>query len=113
MCAGEETLLTAVGVGDVHDERLLIAAGVHDPVPAGAGDAGDAHADADAVGAARAHLPREDNTNRVRVKTKAPWIWQDNAVSGGTVRRASPAMIHTYFEYTPPSTPPRPPTECS
>ncbi|MGP4003978.1 tyrosine-type recombinase/integrase [Streptomyces sp. 8N706] len=42
---------------------------------------------------------REDNANRARVKTKTPWTWQDNAVSGGTVRRASPAMIHTYFEY--------------
>ncbi|MEU8294586.1 tyrosine-type recombinase/integrase [Streptomyces pseudogriseolus] len=42
---------------------------------------------------------REDNANRARVKTKTPWTWQDNAVCGGTVRRASPAMIHTYFEY--------------
>lgn len=32
---------------------------------------------------------REDNTNRARVKTKTPWTWQDNAVCGGTVRRAS------------------------
>jgi integrase len=42
---------------------------------------------------------REDNANRARGKTKTPWAWQDNAISGGTVRRASPAMIHTYFEY--------------
>ncbi|GAA3802147.1 tyrosine-type recombinase/integrase [Streptomyces phyllanthi] len=42
---------------------------------------------------------REDNANRARVKTKTPWTWQDDAVRGGTVRRASPAMIHTYFEY--------------
>jgi integrase len=42
---------------------------------------------------------REDNANRARVKTKTPWTWQDNTVCGGTVRRASPAMIHTYFEY--------------
>ncbi|RRR77244.1 integrase [Streptomyces sp. RP5T] len=42
---------------------------------------------------------REDNANRARVKTKTPWAWQDSTVWGGTVRRASPAMIHTYFEY--------------
>ncbi len=47
--AGEDALLTPVGVGDVHDERLLLAVGVHDPVPAGARDAGDARAGADAV----------------------------------------------------------------
>ncbi|MFJ8275639.1 integrase [Streptomyces sp. NPDC094154] len=52
---------------------------------------------------------RQDNANRARVKTKAPWTWQDNVVCGGTVRRASPAMIHTYF----PSTPPSPFTACS
>ncbi|MFF8639024.1 hypothetical protein ACF052_33090 [Streptomyces pilosus] len=42
---------------------------------------------------------REDNANRVRGKTKTPWTWQENAVSGGTVRRASPAMIHIFFEH--------------
>ncbi len=47
--AGEEALLAAVGVGDVHDERLGLAVGVHDPVPAGARDAGHGGAGADAV----------------------------------------------------------------
>ncbi|MFJ7062620.1 tyrosine-type recombinase/integrase [Streptomyces microflavus] len=42
---------------------------------------------------------REDNHNRARVKTKSPWTSQDGTVCGGTVRRVSPAMIHTYFEY--------------
>ncbi|MDX3540163.1 tyrosine-type recombinase/integrase [Streptomyces sp. MB09-01] len=42
---------------------------------------------------------REGNANRARVKTKAPWTSRDGTVCGGPVRRASPAMIHTYFEY--------------
>ncbi|SDS47524.1 Phage integrase family protein, partial [Streptomyces sp. TLI_053] len=42
---------------------------------------------------------REGNANRARVKTKTPWQRQDGVVSGGAVRRASPAMIHTYFDY--------------
>jgi integrase len=42
---------------------------------------------------------RETNPNQARVKTKRPWTVADGVVVGGTVRRASPAMIHTYFEY--------------
>lgn len=42
---------------------------------------------------------RETNANRARVKTKAPWAIEDGTVFGGTIRRASPAMIHTYFAY--------------
>ncbi|MFD6822925.1 tyrosine-type recombinase/integrase [Streptomyces sp. NPDC060085] len=42
---------------------------------------------------------REDNANRARAKTKAPWTLRDGTVCGGTVRRVSPAMIHTYFDY--------------
>jgi integrase len=42
---------------------------------------------------------RENNPNRARVKTKRPWTIQDGIVRGGTVRRVSPAMVHTYFEY--------------
>jgi integrase len=42
---------------------------------------------------------RETNPNRARVKTKHPWVIEDGTVRGGAVRRASPAMIHTYFEY--------------
>ncbi|WP_393096907.1 hypothetical protein [Streptomyces sp. LN325] len=56
---------------------------------------------------------RENNTNRARVKTKTPWTWQDNTVCGGTVRRASPAMIPPTSNTSPPSTPPRPLTACS
>lgn len=47
--AGEEALLTAVGAGDVNDERLLLAVGVHDPIAAGPGNTGDGGAGADAV----------------------------------------------------------------
>ncbi|MCX5077727.1 tyrosine-type recombinase/integrase [Streptomyces sp. NBC_00424] len=42
---------------------------------------------------------RETNVNRSRVKTKQDWVIQDGVVQGGTIRRASPAMVHTYFEY--------------
>jgi len=42
---------------------------------------------------------REGNANRARVKSKTEWQLQDGVVSGGAVRRASPAMIHTYFDY--------------
>jgi hypothetical protein len=42
---------------------------------------------------------RETNPNRARVKTKQPWVLDAGTVRGGTIRRASPAMIHTYFEY--------------
>jgi integrase len=42
---------------------------------------------------------RETNPNRARVKTKHPWIIEAGTVRGGLIRRASPAMIHTYFEY--------------
>jgi integrase len=42
---------------------------------------------------------RETNPNRARAKTKPDWRLQDGIVHGGLIRRASPAMIHTYFEY--------------
>lgn len=42
---------------------------------------------------------REANPNRARVKTKHPWSVEAGTIRGGRVRRASPAMIHTYFEY--------------
>lgn len=42
---------------------------------------------------------REANPNRARAKTKHPWMVEREVVCGGLVRRASPAMIHTYFEY--------------
>jgi integrase len=42
---------------------------------------------------------RETNRNRARVKTKNPWFIEAGTVRGGKIRRVSPAMIHTYFEY--------------
>jgi integrase len=42
---------------------------------------------------------RETNPNRARAKTKYPWVVEAGTVRGGMIRRASPAMIHTYFAY--------------
>lgn len=42
---------------------------------------------------------REANPNGSRAKTKHPWVIEDGVVQGGQVRRVSPAMVHTYFEY--------------
>lgn len=42
---------------------------------------------------------RETNPNRARAKTKHAWTTGGGAVHGGLIRRASPAMVHTYFEY--------------
>ena len=42
---------------------------------------------------------REANPNRARAKTKHGWRTEDGIVHGGLIRRASPAMIHAYFEY--------------
>jgi integrase len=42
---------------------------------------------------------RPSNLNRAAAKTKFEWAVEDGAVRGGLIRRASPAMIHTYFEY--------------
>lgn len=50
--------------------------------------------------AAHVHVcHREGNANRSRVKTKHGWFIEDGVVRGGTVRRASPAMVRTYYEY--------------
>ena len=32
-------------------------------------------------------------------KTKHPWRIEDGIVTGGLIKRVSPAMIHTYFDY--------------
>lgn len=49
---------------------------------------------------AHAHVcHREDNPSRARAKTKYPWSAGDGVVRGGLIKRVSPAMIHTYFEY--------------
>jgi hypothetical protein len=42
---------------------------------------------------------REGLANQARVKIKLDWYVQDGVVHGGAIRRASPAMVNTYFEY--------------
>ncbi|MDH6130198.1 tyrosine-type recombinase/integrase [Kitasatospora sp. GP82] len=42
---------------------------------------------------------RPDNPNRAGAKTKHPWGVEDGTVTGGLIKRVSPAMVHTYFEY--------------
>jgi integrase len=42
---------------------------------------------------------RETNPNHARAKTKHAWGVEGGTVRGGLIRRVSPAMIHTYFEY--------------
>jgi integrase len=42
---------------------------------------------------------RPGNPNRAEAKTKHPWRIEDGTVCGGLVKRVSPAMIHTYFDY--------------
>lgn len=42
---------------------------------------------------------RPDNPNRAHAKTQVPWAVEDGTVTGGLIKRASPAMMHTYFEY--------------
>jgi len=42
---------------------------------------------------------RELNPNGSRVKTKVDWTLSDGVVIGGAIRRVSPAMVHSYFEY--------------
>ncbi|PKT68595.1 integrase [Streptomyces populi] len=42
---------------------------------------------------------RPGNPNRAEAKTKHPWRLEDGTVTGGLIKRVSPAMVHTYFEY--------------
>lgn len=42
---------------------------------------------------------RPGNANAAAAKTKHAWMQQDGIVQGGLIKRVSPAMIHTYFEY--------------
>ena len=42
---------------------------------------------------------RDTNPNRAAAKTKQPWRAENGTVTGGLIKRASPAMIHAYFEY--------------
>ena len=42
---------------------------------------------------------RDGNPNRAAAKTKHPWRAVNGTVTGGLIKRASPAMTHAYFEY--------------
>lgn len=42
---------------------------------------------------------RPGNTNQARAKTKHPWRLDGGTVTGGLIKRVSPAMVHTYFDY--------------
>jgi integrase len=42
---------------------------------------------------------RPGNPNGAEAKTKHPWKTEGGAVTGGLVKRVSPAMVHAYFEY--------------
>ena len=42
---------------------------------------------------------RPNNPNHAEAKTKHPWLVEDGVVTGGMIKRVSPAMIHTYFDY--------------
>jgi hypothetical protein len=42
---------------------------------------------------------RPGNPNLAQAKTKHPWRVEGGTVTGGLIKRVSPAMVHTYFEY--------------
>jgi integrase len=42
---------------------------------------------------------RPQNPNRAEAKTKHPWRVDGGTVTGGLIKRVSPAMVHTYFDY--------------
>ena len=42
---------------------------------------------------------REGLINGARAKTKHPWTLEDGVIRGGLIKRVSPAMIHSYFDY--------------
>jgi integrase len=42
---------------------------------------------------------RPGNPNGAEAKTKRPWRLEDGTVTGGLVKRVSPAMVHAYFDY--------------
>ncbi|WP_026151688.1 tyrosine-type recombinase/integrase [Streptomyces prunicolor] len=42
---------------------------------------------------------RPGNLNRAEAKSKHPWRVEHGIVTGGLIKRVSPAMVHTYFEY--------------
>jgi integrase len=42
---------------------------------------------------------RPDNPNGAEAKTKHPWQVEHGTITGGLIKRVSPAMVHIYFEY--------------
>jgi integrase len=51
-------------------------------------------------GPAHVHVcHRPANPNQAAAKTKQDWRIEGGTVRGGLIKRVSPAMIHTYFEY--------------
>ena len=42
---------------------------------------------------------RPGNPNGAEAKTKHPWRVEGGTVTGGLIKRVSPAMVHTYFDY--------------
>lgn len=42
---------------------------------------------------------RPGNANRAEAKTKLSWQVEDGTVTGGLIKRVSPAMVHAYFGY--------------
>ena len=42
---------------------------------------------------------RPGNPNRAEAKTKHPWRLEHGTITGGLIKRVSPAMVHTYFDY--------------
>jgi integrase len=42
---------------------------------------------------------RPGNPNGAGAKTKHPWRTEHGTVTGGLIKRVSPAMVHAYFEY--------------
>jgi hypothetical protein len=51
---------------------------------------------------------RPANPNRASAKAKHPWRAERGMVTGGLIRRVSPAMIHAYFKYIATEYPRRP-----
>jgi len=42
---------------------------------------------------------RPGSPNRAEAKSKHPWRVETSTVTGGLIKRVSPAMVHTYFDY--------------
>ncbi|GAA3654828.1 hypothetical protein GCM10022224_017300 [Nonomuraea antimicrobica] len=42
---------------------------------------------------------RPGNPNGAEAKTKHPWRIENGTITGGLIKRVSPAMVHTYFDY--------------